>query len=33
MFQTQVVEKIKHTFYIHIHALYEIMWKSTVEPD
>ena len=38
MFQTKVVEKIKYTFCVQlIHfknpAVYEIMWKNTVEPD
>jgi len=38
LFQTQVVEKIKtHFIFMFIfsknHAMYEIMWESTVEPD
>jgi len=38
MFQRKVVEKIKRhflssvTFFFHL-VLYEIIWKSTVEPD
>jgi hypothetical protein len=38
MFQTKVVDKLKHTFCVQKPvtenlAFYEIMWKSIVEPD
>ena len=39
MFQTKVVEKIKTNilctvvFFFGNRAVYEIMWKNTVEPD
>ena len=38
MFQTKVVEKIKTrfmfiTFLCENHAVYEVMWKKTVESD
>jgi hypothetical protein len=39
MFQTKVVEKIKThilcsvTFFPKNRAVYEIMWKNTVQPD
>jgi len=37
MFQTKIVEKLKHTFdgppSLKNHGVCEIMWKSVVEPD
>ena len=33
MFGKQVVEKIKTHFFFLNHAIYEIMWKNTVEPE
>jgi adenine-specific DNA methylase len=38
MFQTEVVEKIKthfmlNYFFLENRAVYEIMWKNTVQPD
>jgi len=38
MFQTNVVEKAKHTFHFQYpsfenSAIYEIMWKNMVQPD
>jgi hypothetical protein len=39
MFQTKVVEKIKHTFCVQKHFFtenrvdYEITWKNIVQPD
>jgi len=39
MFETKFVKKIRHiscstTFFsVENHAVYEIMWKNTVEPD
>jgi hypothetical protein len=36
MFQTKVVERLKHTlitFFPENRAVYEIMWENTVQPD
>jgi hypothetical protein len=33
MFRTKVLQKIKHILYCENCALYDVIWKNTVEPD